>query len=356
MGSPAVSVVIPLYNKRATIRRALDSVLRQTFSGFEILVVDDGSTDGGAEIAAQTGDPRVRVIRQPNAGASAARNRGIAEAAAGLIAFLDADDFWEPEFLATILDLAQAYPDAGMYLTGRRQVNADGSVMDVWAALPEGRSMGILPSYFAAPEEGGLAHSSAVAMPRAVLRAVGGFREGEHMGEDIDMWVRVAARYPVACHTAVLSTFYDGGLERDRERLRRKQPYPPALRSLRSLVAAGGLPARTTAEIQRYVDYQAIEHLCFELEFELPSAAQTGRAERFYHWRFKLEGALILAGLRFLPPRTVLRIRSVPVRLMRTLRRLRTPRVAVKRLVTAGAAARSGPLPPRAAPAGQRPA
>ncbi len=338
MNSPGVSVVIPLYNKRATIRRSLDSVLRQTFADFEIIVVDDGSTDGGGEIAAETGDRRVRVLRQPNRGVSAARNRGIADAAAGLVAFLDADDFWAPEFLATILDLAQSYPDAGMYLTGRRHVYPDGSAIDVWAALPEGRGMGILPSYFAAPEEGGLAHSSAVAVPGAVLRAVGGFQEGAHMGEDVDMWVRIAARYPVACHTRVLSTFFDGGPERDRERMGRKPPYPPALDSLRSLVAAGGLPARTVAEIERYVDYRAIEHLCFELAFSLPSAAERVRTERYYRWRFKLEGALIRAGLRLLPPRAVLRLRSIPVRLMRRLRRLRTERVVVRRVVPDGGA------------------
>jgi hypothetical protein len=158
------------------------------------------------------------------------------------------------------------------------------------------------------------------------------------MGEDVDMWVRIAARYPVACHTRVLSTFYDGGPERDRERIRRKPPYPPALNSLRSLVTAGGLPARTVAEIKRYVDYSTIEHLCFQLEFELPSAAKMARTERYYHWRFKLEGALIRTGLRVLSPRTVLRLRSIPVRIMRRLRRLRTERVVVKCVVPDGGA------------------
>jgi glycosyltransferase involved in cell wall biosynthesis len=344
MTSPTVSVVVPLYNKRATIRRSLDSVLGQTFRDFEVIVVDDGSTDGGAEIAEGTGDPRVHVIRQPNRGVSAARNRGIAEATAALVAFLDADDLWAPEFLTAIVELEQTFPGAGMYLSGRRQVNPDGSAIDIWAALPEGRSAGILPSYFAAPAEGGLAHSSCVAVPRSVLAAVGGFREGEHMGEDIDMWVRIAARYPVACQTRVLATYYDGGPERDLARARQRPPSFPALMSLRSLVAAGGLSARTNAAIKRYVDYKAIEHLCFQLELGLTPFEEVARKERCYHWRFGLEAAMIRAGLRILPPRAVWRLWSLPMRGWRKVQRLRSQRgdviqgrVIVRRIVPAPA-------------------
>ncbi len=321
MNSPGVSVVMPLYNKRATVLRSLDSVLAQTFADFEVIVVNDGSSDGGADLAADTGDPRVRVIRQSNCGVSAARNHGIAQASAPLVAFLDADDLWAPEFLAAILELAQAYPDAGMYVTGRRHVNPDGSAIEIWAALPEGRTIGIVPSYFAAPEEFGLAHSSAVALPKAVLESVGGFQEGEHMGEDVDMWVRIAARHPVACHTRVLSTYYDGGAARDFERISRKVLYPPALTSLRSLVEAGGLPPRTLAEIERNVDFGAIQHLCVLVHFELPQAAETLRTERYYCWRFRLEAKLIGAALRFLPAKTVLRLRSIALRIVRKLRR-----------------------------------
>ena len=95
-----VSVIIPLYNKAPYIRRALDSVAAQTFRDFELIVVDDGSTDGGEQSVTDFGDARVRLIRQPNAGPGAARNRGISEAGGELLAFLDADDEWTPEFLS----------------------------------------------------------------------------------------------------------------------------------------------------------------------------------------------------------------------------------------------------------------
>ena len=114
-GPPAtISVAIPLYNKRREIARTIQSVFDQTFQQFEILVIDDGSTDGGADIVAQIGDPRVRLIRQANAGVSAARNHAISEAKTELIAFLDADDEWKPGFLAAIWDLRERFPEAGL--------------------------------------------------------------------------------------------------------------------------------------------------------------------------------------------------------------------------------------------------
>lgn len=103
--SARVSVIVPLYNKAPTVERALQSIAGQSFAEFEVIVVDDGSTDNGAALAGAFGDARIRVIRQANAGPGAARNRGIAEASGELVAFLDADDEWLPQFLATSIAL-----------------------------------------------------------------------------------------------------------------------------------------------------------------------------------------------------------------------------------------------------------
>ena len=96
---PKVSVIIPLYNKGKYIARALDSVFSQTYQDYEVIVVDDGSTDNGPEIVKQYNDPRLRLIHQENAGPGAARNKGISESKGEFLSFLDADDEWLPEFL-----------------------------------------------------------------------------------------------------------------------------------------------------------------------------------------------------------------------------------------------------------------
>jgi cellulose synthase/poly-beta-1,6-N-acetylglucosamine synthase-like glycosyltransferase len=112
-----VSVVIPLYNKARHIARAVQSVRGQTWQDFEIIVVDDGSTDGSGDVVRQIADARFRLITQLNGGECAARNRGIAEAACDVVAFLDADDEWLPAFLETVVALRQRFPDCGMYAT-----------------------------------------------------------------------------------------------------------------------------------------------------------------------------------------------------------------------------------------------
>lgn len=94
-----VSVIVPLFNKADYIGRALASISAQTFEDFEVIVVDDGSTDDGAERARKHSDKRVKVLTQPNGGPGAARNRGVAEASGELLAFLDADDEWMPDYL-----------------------------------------------------------------------------------------------------------------------------------------------------------------------------------------------------------------------------------------------------------------
>src|SRR5690554_2358538 len=105
------SVVIPLYNKEKYISLTLKSVLNQSFKDFEILIVNDGSTDRSVEVVKKFDDSRIRLVDQPNAGVSAARNKGIKEAKFDWVAFLDADDRWDVEFLSEIANAIKKYPN-----------------------------------------------------------------------------------------------------------------------------------------------------------------------------------------------------------------------------------------------------
>lgn len=203
-----ISAVIPLYNKAPYVARALESVLAQTVPAIEAIVVDDGSTDGGGDIAAGYAKRGVRLIRQENQGVSAARNRGIDEAQSDLIAFLDADDEWLPGFLATIARLTAVYPACGAYAQAVNLVATGGKRWThVCDGIPAFPWEGLIPNYFrSAPTYPVCA--SAVAVPRYVFDDVGLFPVGVAHGEDIDMWTRIALKYRMCLSTQVGAVYH----------------------------------------------------------------------------------------------------------------------------------------------------
>lgn len=183
-----ISVIIPLYNKRETIARAIDSVLRQSIAPHEIIVVDDGSTDGSGEIveAMSAANPLIRLIRQANGGVSAARNRGIDAAQGEMVALLDGDDAWCEGYLAEIQRLADLYPDCGAYATGFYIVG-DGE--RVVADTP--RSEGIV-DFFTEAQHHYVLVPSITTLDRELVRRLGGFPVGMRMGEDQYLWTKIA--------------------------------------------------------------------------------------------------------------------------------------------------------------------
>ena len=195
MSAPLVSVVIPAYNAAGFVRRAVDSVLAQTFADFELLVVDDGSTDGTREVLAGYGD-RLRVLAQPNGGPAAARNQGLHHAQGEYVAFLDADDHWLPQKLSRQLQLMSTRPEVGFCSTATSVVTDSGAPAGVW---PCGTGAEPMPDLLFIRSAAISGSTSGVLARRALLLQAGGFDESLRGFEDPDLWIRLSARAGYAC-------------------------------------------------------------------------------------------------------------------------------------------------------------
>lgn len=194
-----ISVVIAAYNAEAVLRRAIESVLAQTLLPNEILVVDDGSTDGTGRVAEQFGD-RVRTIRQENQGASAARNAGIRAASGEWIAFLDADDEWLPHRLALQVRLLEQFPSLN-WVTGnfyrcrcrqghQKQPDLSPSQTESLRGILKGKP--VFDSYFAAHQHQAMGCTDTMLIRREILRKAGLFQLGRKRINDVDLWLRIA--------------------------------------------------------------------------------------------------------------------------------------------------------------------
>lgn len=218
MSVPTVSVVIPAYNAAWCVARAVDSVLAQTRAADDIIVVNDGSTDGTVDVLAHYGDA-VRVISQPNAGLSAARNAGIAAARGDWVAFLDADDWWLPGKLAAQCALIEADPALGFCGGAAQTVDTEGRTLGSWD--PPASRGDILTDIFAVHAT--VAGSgSAVIARRELFARTGGFDTTLRSLEDIDMWMRLAAvtRYDCVRERLVCILRTPGSMSRNREVMR----------------------------------------------------------------------------------------------------------------------------------------
>ncbi len=191
-----VSVVIPTYNRAATLPRAIDSVLAQTLPPDEIVVVDDGSTDNTAAVLARYGD-RLRCVRQANAGVSAARNRGIEEATGEWIAFLDSDDEWLPHKLADQVAILRGHPELRWCVCPSIRVTEarDTAIHLHRADIREIAAQGYLGSFFTVRSKG-LFYTPGVMVHRSVFSRVGVFDSSIAYLEDYELWCRIAFQYP----------------------------------------------------------------------------------------------------------------------------------------------------------------
>lgn len=216
------SVIIPLYNKAPYVRKALESVFAQTYTDFELIIVDDGSSDDSLAIAKQFITDRfavdrytvdrhdgcrsampVEILEQANQGVSAARNNGFSVSSGDYIAFLDADDWWEPTFLEKMAQLIEDYPEAGLYASnyvyykpGKTHVavqNVETGYFNYPKAYYEGGAMPIW--------------TGATIIPRNMYDEMSGFPLGIKLGEDFLLWAKIAMRYKVASLNEALAWY-----------------------------------------------------------------------------------------------------------------------------------------------------
>jgi glycosyltransferase involved in cell wall biosynthesis len=185
--APLVSIIIPAYNQARYLRQSVESALAQTYTPFEVIVVDDGSTDETAAIAASYGE-RISLIRQENRGLAGARNTGIRAARGEWVGLLDADDIWLPEYLAQVMALAAAHPQADVFYCRARSMDSAGNdlqqVFGSKAYEPDQLYCTILHANFIIP--------STVTIRRKVVADAGYFDQSLRSCEDLDLWLRIS--------------------------------------------------------------------------------------------------------------------------------------------------------------------
>jgi glycosyltransferase involved in cell wall biosynthesis len=265
MSGLKVSIIIPLYNKAPYVRRALDSIAAQSFSDFEAIVIDDGSTDDGAAIVADYPDARCRLIRQANAGPGAARNTGIAESQGKFIAFLDADDEWLPNYLDESMRLLEkSGPEVASVTSGYIEYPNGASTESMW------RKRGLTDGVHQLQPDSDpwrvvsmlayMSPCSTVARREAIRRWEGFYgREKCLFGEDAFLWLKVLLNHSVAFNLAPLVRFHReaAGLSKN---LNGARPIEPFLTDPSSLIAS--CPASLRALLDEVLAIRAAKTAC----------------------------------------------------------------------------------------------
>lgn len=207
--TPRYTVITPLYNKEESITRTIQSVLKQTEQDFELLIIDDGSTDASAERVADIADPRIRLIHQENSGVSAARNCGIRNAAGQYLCFLDADDLWESDFLAEVGMLYARFPEAAVVCPSYQVCyDNDRVIHPVWRSVDPDQPSLVNDFFEMATAPFWVMNCSCFSVKREALAAMDHwFPEGESVYEDFDFFLRLGTQYRIAHSNRVCASY-----------------------------------------------------------------------------------------------------------------------------------------------------
>lgn len=237
----------------------MNSVLKQTFQDFEIVVINDGSTDKSADIVKGFTDSRIRLINQKNEGVSAARNRGVEEAESELISFLDADDEWMPNYLETIISLRKKYPQASLYATSLKTEFTDNVLLDRGKKLRKiVPDEGLIFNYFKANlkniSQMDIFYTSSVSVPKKIFSELGGFQTGFWWGEDVDMWGRISLKYPIAYSSQACAVYYQNVVNGAAYRKKAVKEHP-LLNSGKAALKLGKVPREVVKDLEEYLKF-----------------------------------------------------------------------------------------------------
>ena len=257
------SVIIPLYNKGNYIRRALDSVLSQTYQDFEIIVVNDGSDDGGDAVVRSYLDKRIQLIDQANSGVSIARNTGVAASHTDFICMLDADDEWKPHFLEDMKSLLDEFPNHHIFSLRHEIVCTNGKLINPTVSLPNGHR-GIVENFIDTfAHSNGLINASSVCLRKSYFLTLGGFPNGESQGEDLYLWLLYALKTDIIFYDRIASCYYKDSSNRSIHRVCKKE-LPYHFSHFYSLLKQKQFSKRygkeKTSPLRRYLRNQAVLH------------------------------------------------------------------------------------------------
>jgi glycosyltransferase involved in cell wall biosynthesis len=311
--SPNVSVIIPLYNKGPYITRAIKSVLDQTVQDFEIIVMDGNSTDEGPEFVKKNSDPRIHFYIQKGSGVSTARNQGVEKSQSDFIAFLDADDEWMPNHLEILLKLKERFPDAGIYSTSYQTCQIDGKLAySHYKTIPNSAFEGLLPNYFESAALGEIpVWTSVVGIFKDVFFETGGFHPSVSMGEDLDLWAKIALKYPVAFSSDISAIYHTGASNRacDPTHSIHKMEEQACVKNAKKAIADGIVPKKMLSSLKKYIARKEIDTAIINIfAGDYPLARKVlARTETRYFWLEKFKWSIILR----IPPPIFNRIRHV---------------------------------------------
>ena len=201
------SVIIPLYNKADHIENTINSVLNQTFTDYEIVIVNDESTDQSEAIVRRLNDKRIQIYNQKNQGVSVARNLGIQKSIGKLVAFLDADDYWFPNHLEELANLYHNYPACGIYCSRHKiKTNKNHFQIPYYNGI-ESSYRGILENYFFSNTPYRITWTSSLAIPKEILEKFKGFTPEITNGQDLELWTKIGIEYEIAITNTITAIY-----------------------------------------------------------------------------------------------------------------------------------------------------